>query len=245
MLPVRTGRRSIVAVSTRDLEAPATTMVTGSELVTINRWQARAWERAITAAYPTQDMAPPLGWNPTGRHGAPVGYDLVLATPQTLSALSWCMFGSHRDVSDDINQAHSAAAQGAAVEFSTAIGAETLLVVGHLFDSQGQPWSHWHVICGALSRPASQRPGWSGPQRGSEVWLPLDHETVVRMAGRFVFGYHLLLRRALTPMVRELGLNWEQLAPDGSCEVWGLTAPVLECISLPARPLGEIHACRP
>jgi len=65
------------------------------------------------------------------------------------------------------------------------------------------------------------------------------------MAERFIFGYHLLLRRALTPMVRELGLNWERMAADGSCEVWGLTAPMLACVAEPARPLGEIHACRP
>jgi len=45
-------------------------------------------------------------------------------------------------------------------------------------------------------------------------------------------------------MLRELGLNWQRLAEDGSCEVWGLTAPMLECVSQPARPLGEIHACQ-
>jgi hypothetical protein len=26
--------------------------------------------------------------------------------------------------------------------------------------------------------------------------------------------------------------------------VWGLTAPMLACVSQPARPLGEIHACQ-
>ncbi len=30
------------------------------------------------------------GWNPAGGGDAPVGYDLVLATPRTLSALGWC-----------------------------------------------------------------------------------------------------------------------------------------------------------
>ena len=65
---------------------------------------------------------------------------------------------------------------------------------------------------------------------GEASWQPL------------IFGYHLLVRRAVTGLVRDLGLNWQRLAEDGSCEVWGLTAPMLECISLPARPLGEIHA---
>ncbi|HZD67935.1 MAG TPA: hypothetical protein VFA45_03145 [Actinomycetes bacterium] len=40
-----------MALGTRDPETPAPAMVTGSELVTINRWQARAWDHAIAAAY--------------------------------------------------------------------------------------------------------------------------------------------------------------------------------------------------
>jgi hypothetical protein len=231
-----------MAATTRDLEVPAPAMVTGSELIVVTRWQARAWEQVI-ASTSAKAPAPPLGWNPDGAHGAPVGYDLVLATPRTLSALSWCMFGADRGVSDEIYEAHASAAQGAAVEFSTVVGAEGPRLVGHAFDSQGQPWTHWHVVYGALARP--EQPGWSGPHRGGEVWRPLDQRAVAGMAERFIFGYHLLLRRALTPMVRELGLNWERMAADGSCEVWGLTAPMLECVAEPARPLGEIHACRP
>jgi len=69
-----------LAATTRDLEAPATAIVTGSALVTIDRWQARAWEHAITAAYHPDDPPPLHGWNPAGQHAAPVGYDLVLAT---------------------------------------------------------------------------------------------------------------------------------------------------------------------
>jgi hypothetical protein len=242
MLPMRTGRRSILAATTRDPEAPATAIVTGSELVTVDRWQARAYEYAITAAYHPDDPPSLHGWNPTGQHGAPAGYDLVLATPRTLSALGWCFFTTDRGVSDDIMRANRQAAQDVAVEFSVAIGAETPVMVSHLFDSAGQPWLHVHVVLGALARP--QRPGWSGPQRAGEVWLPLDSARVARMAQRLIFGYHLLVRRTVTPMVRELGLNWQRLAEDGSCEVWGLTAPMLECISQPARPLGEIHACQ-
>jgi hypothetical protein len=242
MPAVRTGRRSIVAISTRDPEASAPAIVTGSELVTVNRWQARAYEDAIIAAYHPDEAPPVHGWNPAGQHGAPVGYDLVLATPRTLSALGWCFFTTDRGVSDEIMRANHQAAQEVAVEFSVAIGAETPVMVSHLFDSAGQPWLHVHVVCGALVRP--QRPGWSGPQRAGEVWLPLDPARVVRMAQRLIFGYHLLVRRAVTGLLRELGLNWQRLAEDGSCEVWGLTAPMLECVGQPARPLGEIHACQ-
>lgn len=55
-----------MALGTRDPETPAPATVPGSELVTINRWQARAWEQAITAAY-HPDQPPVLdGWNPPG-----------------------------------------------------------------------------------------------------------------------------------------------------------------------------------
>jgi hypothetical protein len=229
-----------VAIGTREPEAPTT--VTGSELVTITRWQARAWEQAITTAY-HPDQPPALhGWNPTGEGGAPIGYDLVLATPRTLSALGWCFFTTDRGVSDEIMRVDRQAAQDVAVEFSVAVGTETPVMVAHQFDSAGQPWLHTHVIVGALARP--ERPGWSGPQREREVWLPLDAATVVGMAERLIFGYHLLVRRAVTPTLRELGLNWQRMVADGSCEVWGLTAPMLECIRQSARRLGEIHACQ-
>jgi hypothetical protein len=217
-------------------------MVTGSELVTISRWQARAWEQAITDAY-HPDPAPALpGWNPAGEGDGPVGYDLVLATPRSLSALGWCFFTTDRGVSDDIMRADRQAAQDVAVEFSIAIGAEVPVMVAHQFDSAGQPWLHTHVIVGALARP--ERPGWTGPRREREVWRPLDHARVMAIAERLIFGYHLLVRRTVTPTLRELGLNWRRLAADGSCEVWGLTAPMLGCVSQPARRLGEIHACQ-
>jgi hypothetical protein len=241
MLPVRTGRRSIVALGTRNPETPAPATVTGSELVRINRWQARGWEQAIATAY--QPEAPEVrGWNPASDQRAPVGYDLVLATPRTLSALGWCFFTTDQGVSDEIMRADRDATHDVAVEFSVATGSEVPVLVAHQFDSARQPWLHTHVIVGALTRP--ERPGWSGPQRRREVWAPLDEVTVAGMAEQFVFGYHLLLRRTLSPMLRELGLNWQPMAPDGSCEVWGLTPAMLECIAQPARPLGEIHACQ-
>jgi hypothetical protein len=216
--------------------------VPGSELVTINRWQARAWEQAIAVAYQPDEPPAVDGWNPAGEHGAPVGYDLVLATPRTLSALGWCFFTTDRGVSDDIMRADRQAIQDVAVEFSVAIGSEVPVLVAHQFDSAGQPWLHTHVVVGALARP--ERPGWTGPRREREVWAPLEPVRVERMARWLLFGYHLLVRRTLSPMLRELGLNWQPLAQDGSCEVWGLTTPMLGCVSRPARPLGEIHACQ-
>ncbi len=231
-----------MALGTRDPETPAPSMVTGSDLVTINRWQAHAYEQAVTVAY-RPDQPPPVGgWNPAGEHGAPVGYDLVLATPRTLSALGWCFFSTDRGVSDEIMRADHRAMQDVAVEFSVTTGSEVPVLVPHQFDSAGQPWLHTHVIVGALARP--ERPGWTGPQREREVWAPLDAVTVVGMAERLIFGYHLLLRRSVSATLRELGLNWQQMAQDGSCEVWGLTAPMLACLGRPARRLGEIHACQ-
>ena len=231
-----------MALGTRDPETPAPAMVTGSELVTINRWQARAYERAIAAAYHPDEPPAVGGWNPAGEHGAPAGYDLVLATPRTLSALGWCFFTTDRGMSDEIMRADRQAVQDVAVEFSVTTGSEVPVLVPHQFDSAGQPWLHTHVIVGALARP--ERPGWTGPQREREVWAPLDAVTVVGMAERLIFGYHLLLRRSVSATLRELGLNWQQMAQDGTCEVWGLTAPMLACLGRPARRLGEIHACQ-
>jgi hypothetical protein len=233
-----------VALGTRDPEAPApaTATVAGSELVRISRWQARGWEQAIAAAYAPEETPAVRGWNPAGEAGAPVGYDLVLATPRSLSALGWCFFTTDQGVSDEIMRADRQAVQDVAVEFSVTTGSEVPVLVAHQFDSAGQPWLHTHVIVGALARPV--RPGWTGPQRHREHWQPLNEVTVLGMAERLIFGYQLLLRRTVSPMLRELGLNWQQMALDGSCEVWGLTPAMLECISRAARPLGEIHACQ-
>jgi hypothetical protein len=85
-----------VALGTRDPETPAPATVPGAELVRISRWQARAWEQAITAAYQPDEPPALDGWNPAGELDAPVGYDLVLATPRTLSALGWCFFDTDR-----------------------------------------------------------------------------------------------------------------------------------------------------
>ena len=76
------------------------------------------------------------------------------------------------------------------VEFTCAVGAESPTVVGHGYDSAGQPWPHAHLVYGALAATnhgfqpldpeqvaeqpnctssattcwsAGQSPGWSGP----------------------------------------------------------------------------------
>jgi len=218
-------------------------VATGSGLVVINRWQARVYEQALAATTRSSDQTPPLGWNPTGRQDAPVGYDLVLATPRTLSALvGWRLACSDRDVTGEIMRAHFTAVRDVAVEFTAGIGTDQAVRVSHLFDSQGQSWLHHHVLCGGLACLAE--PGWTQPPRGDEWWSPLDPARVARMAERIIFAYHLLVRRSLTELLEALGLCWDGLAADGSCEVWGLSPQVLDSVSLSARPLAEIHACQ-
>lgn len=229
-----------MALGTRDPETPAPATQAGSELVTINRWQARTWEHAISAAYHPDTPPAVGGWNPTGEHGAPVGYDLVLATPRTLSALvGWQLAHSDRDLTGEIMRAHFLVVRDVAMEFCAAIGAAPEVRLGHCFDSVGQSWLHHHVLVGALTFMDSP----DGPPSGG-VWVGLDGALVARMAERMVFGYHLLLRQAVSPLIGELGLGWGAPAPDGSCELWGLSPQVAASISQPARPLGEIAACQ-
>jgi hypothetical protein len=227
-----------MAATTRNPEAPAPAMVTGSQLVTITRWQARAYEQAI-AASALDDPAPPAGWNPTGRQGAPVGCDLVLATPRSLSALiGWQLAHSDRDLTGEIMRAHFLTVRDVAMEFCTAVGAEPEVRLGHCFDSVGQSWLHHHVLVDTLA--LADEPD----EPPSGVWVPLDQALVARMAERMVSGYHLLLRQAVSPLIGELGPGWGTPAPDGSCGLWGLSPEAAASISRPARPLGEITACQ-
>jgi hypothetical protein len=228
-----------LAATTRDPEAPALAMVTGSELVTINRWQARAWEHGIAVAYHPDQPPAVDGWNPAGEHGAPVGYDLVLATPRTLSALGWCFFSTDRGVSDEIMRADHRPCRMSRLSSRSRSGRKCR---SWWRTSSTLPGSRSYTPMWSWARP--ERPGWTGPQRQREVWLPLDAVTVAGMADRLIFGCHLLVRRSVSPTLRELGLNWQQMAPDGSCAVWGMTPAMLTCFSLPARPLGGIHACQ-
>jgi hypothetical protein len=73
---------------------------------------------------------------------------------------------------------------------------------------------------------------------------PLDSKQVAEQAELHIFGYHLLVRRAVTELVgAELGLGWAAPAADGSCAVTGLPARALDAIRQPCRPLSEIAAC--
>jgi hypothetical protein len=230
---VRTGRRSIVAVSTRDPEAPAAAIVTGSQLVTINRWQARAYEQVITSA--AQDhQQPPYGWDRAARCGV-VGYDLVVATPRTLSALAVAMLREDPEATRAIVAAHHRAMGEVAVQLARAATAEIPVLVGHDLDSVGQPWLHTHVLYGALARAGQADPG---------GWLVVDRGRAAALAPVLIWGYHLLVRHQLTELILGLGLDWTLPAADGSCEVLGLAASELATIGQPARPLGEIHACQ-
>ncbi len=209
------------------LTAPTT--VTGSTLVAIDRFQAGDWQRALA----TLGARLPVGWDATGRRSSGVaGYDLVLATPRTLSALAWFLTDADQPhLAQPIHRARRQAVAAIAVEFTLAIGAQAPTVAGHGFDSACQPWSHAHLVYGALTAT-------------SHGFTPLDAGRVAAQAGRHIFAYHLLLRRQLSELVGgELGLSWAPAAADGSCEVAGLPVRVLAAVQRPCRPLGEIGAC--
>jgi len=204
-------------------------IVTGSTVVTVDRLQAGDWQRALA----TLRVRLPVGWDASGeRSGGAAGYDLVLAAPRTLSALAWFLMSADQDhLADPILQAHHDALTAVAVEFGCATGAEAPSMVGHGYDSARQPWSHAHLVFGALAAT-------------NQGFVPLDPVLVAEQAERHIFGYHLLIRRALTELVGvELGLGWAAPAADGSCEVTRPPARALEVIEQPCRPLSEIRAC--
>jgi hypothetical protein len=209
------------------LTAPA--LVTGSELVTVGTDQAGDWQRALA----TVSGRLPVGWDAAReRTGGVAGYDLVLATPRTVSALGWFLMGGQDpELGRQVHQAHREAARVVAVEFAADTGAEAPSMVGHGLDSARQPWLHAHLLYGALAAD-------------DEGFAPLDLERVEEQADLHIFGYHLLVRRAVAGLVRELGLGWAPPAEDGSCEVTGLPSRVLAEIELPCRPIAEIAACR-
>ena len=209
------------------LTAPAT--ATGSTLVTVDRDQAGDWQQALAGL----GRRLPVGWDASGECSRGVaGYDLILAVPRTLSALAWFLLCAGEDeLAEPIHQAHEDAVLGVSVEFTYAVGAESPTVVGHGFDSAGQPWSHAHLVYGALAAT-------------NYGFVPLNPGRVAEQAARHIYGYQLLVRRAVTELVgAELGLGWAAPAADGSCEVTGLPARVLQSIEQPCRPLSEIGAC--
>ena len=209
------------------LTAPATAI--GSTLVTVDRDQAGDWQQALAGL----GRRLPVGWDVAGeRSGGVAGYDLVLAVPRTLSALAWFLMSAGEDeLAAPILQAHHAALTAVAVEFGCATGAEGPTMVGHAYDSAGQPWSHAHLVYGALAAT-------------NHGFIALDPCQVAEQAERHIFGYQLLVRRAVTELVgAELGLGWAAPAADGSCGVTGLPARALQVIEAPCRPLAEIGAC--
>jgi hypothetical protein len=202
---------------------------TGSDLVIVDRGKAGDWQRALATARGRL----PVGWDGAGeRSGGVAGYDLVPATPRTLSALAWFLLCAGEDeLAEPIHQAHEDAVLGVSVEFTCAVGAESPTVVGHGFDSAGQPWSHAHLVYGALAAT-------------NHGFQPLGPARVADQAKRHIFGYHLLVRRAITELVgAELGLGWAAPVADGSCEVTGLPARALAEVEQPCRPLAGISAC--
>jgi hypothetical protein len=209
------------------LAAPATAI--GSTLVAVDCDRASDWQQALASL----GRRLPVGWDASGeRSGGVAGYDLVLAAPRTLSALAWFLLSADQEfLADPILQAHDDAITAMAVEFGCAIGAEAPSMVGHGSDSAGQPWSHAHLVYGALAAT-------------NQGFIPLKPVLVAEQAKRHIFGYHLLVRRALTELVgAELGLGWAAPAADGSCEVTGLPGQALQTIEQSPRPLSEIGAC--
>ena len=209
------------------LTAPA--LATGSTLVMVDTDQAGDCQQALAGL----GVRLPVGWDAAGeRSGGVAGYDLVLAAPRTLSALAWFLLSADQDhLADLILRAHHDALTAVSVEFGYATGAEASSMVGHGYDSAHQPWSHGHLVYGALAAT-------------NQGFVPLDPVLVAEQAERHIFGYHLLVRRAVTELVgAELGLGWAPPAPDGSCEVTGLPAGALQVIEEPCRPLSEIGAC--
>jgi hypothetical protein len=207
------------------LTAPTT--ATGSTLLTVDRSQAGDYQRSLA----TLGHRLPLGWDATGWRSRVAGYDLLLATPKTLSALGWFLMAEDLQLGRQVHHAHREAARAVAVEFAAATGAEAPSLVGHGFDSARQPWLHTHLVYGALAAT-------------DDGFVPLDRERVEEQADLHIFGYHLLVRQAVNDLVRELGLSWAPPADDGSCEVTGLPARVLQAVEEPCRPLSEIVACR-
>jgi hypothetical protein len=202
------------------------TTAAGSILAVVRRWQAGDYQRAVA----TLGRRLPVGWDPTASRG-PAGYDLVLATPKTLSALAWFLVQQRPQVTEAIDRAQAEATGAVAVEFAAAMGAHAPTLVDHCYDSERQPWLHTHLLYGALAATDAG-------------FQPISGALVTEQAALHIWGYHLLLRRTVTELIRELDLGWAPSAEDGGCEVLGLPTRVLQAIKEPCRPLGEIGACR-
>jgi hypothetical protein len=213
----------------------------GSELLAIDRRQARDYERVLAAA----GCRPPAGWNPTGEHGAPAGWDLVLVAPRTLSVLCYQLTGQ---VLAELEHGHSGVARAnalfdhhqqlahahhQAVELVVRQFAEQAYLASpwqscHPLDSAHQPLLHTHLVFGALTE---------GGRR-----LPHDPERLRAQARRTIRGYHRRLRELAGGVVGAYGW-WGPAGPDGAAELLGLPAALLAAHGGPCRPLSEIAAC--
>ena len=178
----------------------------------------------------------------TPRRDAMPAWDLVLRPVKDVSVLYGLGDGRTRRVAREAHQVGLEAAVGylngqvgtrRGRGGAEHVGGAGLLAVGftHRTSRAGDPLLHTHLVYGALAA-------------GDDGFVPLDRERVEEQADLHIFGYHLLVRQAVTELVRELGLGWAPPAADGSCEVTGLPARVLQAVEQPCRPLGEITACR-
>jgi hypothetical protein len=207
--------------------APPQMTPTGSKLGVVRRWQAGDYQRAVA----TVGRRLPIGWDPTAERGC-AGYDLVVATPRTLSALSWFLIEQRPQVTEAINRAHAQATDAVAIELAVVVGAHAPTFIDHCYDSARQPWLHTHLLYGALVAT-------------DDGFTPLPSALLAEQAVLHIWGYHLLLRREVNELIRELDLGWALAADDGACEVLGLPTRVLAAVEEPCRPLAEIAACRP
>jgi hypothetical protein len=201
-------------------------IATGSMLAVVRHWQAGDYQRAAA----TLGRRLPVGWDPTAERGT-AGYDLVLASPRTLTALGWFLVQQRPEVTDAINRAHAKATDAVAVELAVAVGAHPPTVIDHCHDSARQPWLHAHLLYGALAAT-------------DDGFRPLSGSLVAEQATLHIWGYHLLLRSAVTELILDLDLRWALAAEDGACEILGLPSRVLQAVEQPCRPLSEIGACR-
>jgi hypothetical protein len=220
--------------------------VVGSELLAIDRRRARDYEWVLAAA-----GRPPAGWNPAGEHGAPVGWDLVLVAPRTLSVLLYELTGQALaqlergrsgveranallDHHQQLAGAHHQAVELVVRQFTEQAHLASPWQTGRLWqtchplDSAYQPLLHTHTIFGALS---------VGGRR-----LPHDPQRLRAHAQRAIRGYHRRLQEQAGGVVGCYGW-WGPPGPDGAAELLGLPAALLAAHGGPCRPLSEIAAC--
>jgi hypothetical protein len=212
----------------------------GSALLAIDPWRARDYTRVLAAA-----GRPPAGWNPTGEHGAPAGWDLVVVAPRTLSVLLYeligqalaqlergrsgverasALFENHQQLA----HAHHQAVELVVRQFTQQAHLASPWQTCHPLDSAHQALLHTHLVFGALTE---------GGRR-----LPHDPQRLAVHARRAIRGYHRRLQEQTGGVVDCYG-SWGPPGPDGAAELLGLPAALLAVHGGPCRPLSEIAAC--